>query len=258
MKKIITDEFWNCMKDLFPNNKGKPGRPPISARKAISGIMFVLENGSKWKFLPGFYGKPSTVHGTFMRWVKSGLFIKILERARHYYLSINTDLPTWFAIDSSSCKAPYAKWSGKNPTDRGKRGIKKNIIIDKYGAPLALSVGPANRHDSCFFKETLDNLVAPKTKSVKIMAADSSYDVKKLRKVAANKGFCLYASTNIRRSRNMLKVKPSFRWKVEASHSWLNNFRSLKTCWTKTKETFLSFLQLGASVLLFRKVIIFG
>jgi len=48
-------------------------------------------------------------------------------------------------------------------------------------------------------------------------------------------------------------IIPGSRWKVEASHSWLNNFRSLKTCWTKTKEAFIAFLQLGASVLLFRK-----
>ena len=51
MKKIITDEFWNCMKDLFTNKQGKPGRPPISPRRALSGIMFVLENGSKTTYL---------------------------------------------------------------------------------------------------------------------------------------------------------------------------------------------------------------
>ncbi len=258
MKKIITDEFWNCMKDLFSNNQGKPGRPPISPRKALSGIMFVLENGSKWRFLPRIYGKPTTVHGTFMRWIKNGLFRWIIERARDYYLSKQQELPTWFAIDASSSKAPYANWSGKNPTDRSKRGIKKNIIIDQHGAPLAISVGAANRHDSCFFKETLDDLIELETVKTKIVAADSSYDAKQLRKVAANKGYCLHAATNIRRNRNAVKIKPSFRWKVEASHSWLNNFRSLKTCWTKTKEAFVALLQLGASVLLFRKGIIFG
>ena len=49
-------------------------------------------------------------------------------------------------------KAPLAvDWSGKNPTDRGKRGVKRNIIVDINGASLAITTGPTNRHDSMFF-----------------------------------------------------------------------------------------------------------
>ena len=131
MKKIISDEFWNCMKDLFPNNQGKPGRPPMRPRKALSGIMFVLENGSKWRFLPSVYGKPTTVHGTFMRWIRNGTFESIVERAKKFYLSSTKSVPSWYAIDTSSSKAPYANWAGNNPTDRGKHGVKKSIIIDR-------------------------------------------------------------------------------------------------------------------------------
>lgn len=246
------------MKDLFLNNLGKPGRPPINPRKALSGIMFILENGSKWRFLPRSYGKPSTVHGTFMRWVRNGTFKLVIDKARSYYLSTLGYVPKWLAIDSSSSKSPYANWSGKNPVDRSKRGIKKNIIVDQHGLPLALSVGPANRHDSVFFKEILENLMPIKTGSVKILAADSAYDARKLRKLALDHGCVLYAAKNKRRDKSLKRTSPSFRWKVEVSHSWLNNFRSLKTCWTRTKESFEALLQLGASVLLFRKGLIFG
>jgi putative transposase len=258
MSKIISDDFWNCMKDLFSNNKGKAGRPPISARKALSGIMFVLENGSKWRFLPRIYGKPSTVHGTFMRWVRNGTFKAIVDRSRQFYLANLSETPKWCAIDTSSSKAPFANWAGKSPVDRSKHGIKKSIIVDLNGAPLALAVGAANRHDSIFVKETLDDIVKLETNCFKILAADSAYDSKRLRTLAKKRGFVLYSAINKRRSRDYKRIKPSFRWKVEASHSWLNNFRSLKTCWTKTKEAFVALLQLGASVVLFRKGIIFG
>lgn len=258
MNKIISDEFWNCMKDLFSNDESRPGRPPMNPRKALAGIMFVLENGSKWRFLPRVYGKPSTVHGTFMRWVRNGTFQSIIDRAREFYLSSLKSVPTWCAVDASVSKAPFAKWSGKSPVDRSKRGIKKSIIVDLNGAPLALAVGAANRHDSVFLKAVLNDLVEMKTDCFKVLAADSAYDAKRLRKFAKKKGFVLHAATNVRRNRSLPKIKPSFRWKVEATHSWLNNFRSLKTCWTKTKEAFFGFLQLGASVLLFRKGLIFG
>ena len=258
MKKIISDDFWNSIKDLFSNNQTKPGRPPMNPRKALSGIMFILENGSKWRFLPHTYGKPSTVHGTFMRWVRNGTFKMIIDRTRKFYLSKLDAVPTWCAIDASSSKAPFAQWSGKNPVDRSKRGIKKSIIVDQHGSPLAFAVGAANRHDSVFFKETLNDLMVLETNCFKILAADSAYDAKRLRKLANEKGFVLYAATNKRRKLDCKKINPGLRWKVEASHSWLNNFRSLKTCWTKTKEAFVALLQLGASVLLLRKGILFG
>jgi putative transposase len=258
VKKIISDEFWNCMKDLFPNNQGKPGRPPMNPRKALSGIMFVLENGSKWRFLPSVYGKPTTVHGNFMRWVRNGTFKSVEERAKKFYLSNTRSVPAWYAIDTSSSKAPYANWAGNNPTDRGKHGVKKSIIIDQHGAPLALAIGPANRHDSTFFEETLNALAHSKKDTLKVLAADSAFDAKKLRELARDSWLVLFAATNKRRRRDCEIRKPSLRWKVEASHSWLNNFRSLKTCWVRTKESFFAFLQLGAAVLLFRKGIIFG
>ncbi len=58
---LATGKNWNCMKDLFSNNHDKPGMPQMSANKTLSGIMFELENESKWRFIPGVYGKPSTI-----------------------------------------------------------------------------------------------------------------------------------------------------------------------------------------------------
>jgi len=258
VKKIISDELWNYIKDLFPNNQGKRGRPSISSRKALSGIIYVLENACKWRCLPRYYGKPTTIHGTFMRWVRNGTFESVMTRAKDFYLSKLGCIPMWFSIDASSSKAPYANWSGKNPVDRGKRGIKKNIIIDQHGSPLAVSVGSANRHDSYFFEATIRKLNISKTARMKIMESDSAYDAKRLKIISADEGFVLYAATNRRRNNNIQILKPKLRWKVELSHSWLNNFRSLKICWTKTKEAFLALLQLGASILLFRKGLFFG
>jgi len=193
-----------------------------------------------------------------MRWVRNGTFKLIVHRARQFYLERLDEIPKWFAIDVSSSKAPYANWSGKNPVDRSKRGIKKSIIIDWNGAPLGLAVGGANRHDSVFVKETLDDMVKLETNNFKVLAADSAYDAKKLRDLAKDHGFVLHSAINKRRKQNCNKIVPGSRWKVGASHSWLNNFRSLKTCWTKTKEAFIAFLLLGASVVLFRNGIIFG
>ncbi len=38
--------------------------------------------------------------------------------------------------------------TGPNPTDRGKAGTKRHLVVDRRGTPLGVRLSPANRHDS--------------------------------------------------------------------------------------------------------------
>ncbi len=48
--------------------------------------------------------------------------------------------------------------TGKNPTDRGKIGVKRSVLIDGHGVPLGVAVDGANVHDQRLVKATLDNI----------------------------------------------------------------------------------------------------
>ncbi|MBM3887126.1 transposase, partial [Candidatus Dependentiae bacterium] len=74
------------------------------------------------------------------------------------------------------------------------------------------------------------------------------------RKKSAELGFVLHAATNKRRRKDIPVIKPKGRWRVEATHSWLNNFRSVKICYAKCQEAFLGFLLLACSIQLFRMI----
>jgi transposase len=50
------------------------------------------------------------------------------------------------------------KKTGHNPTDRGKKGVKRSLMTDANGLPLALVVAAANTHDIRLVAETLDTL----------------------------------------------------------------------------------------------------
>lgn len=50
------------------------------------------------------------------------------------------------------------KKTGRNPTDRGKRGVKRSLMTDGNGLPLALVVAGANTHDIKLVADTLDAL----------------------------------------------------------------------------------------------------
>jgi putative transposase len=55
----------------------------------------------------------------------------------------------WQAMDSKNSPAPLGgEKTGENPTDRGKRGAKINLLLDQSGAPLSVVLTGANRHDT--------------------------------------------------------------------------------------------------------------
>jgi len=47
---------------------------------------------------------------------------------------------------------------------------------------------------------------------------------------------------------------PPRRWVVEVSHSWFNRFRRVLTRWEKRASLYLGFVQLAASLIIYRKL----
>lgn len=256
----IHNEMWALMQEYIPRKKSKVGRPEHCIRKSLEGIFYVLETGCQWKHLPQEYGKKSTVHRKFLELARTGVFKKIHEIFLHHYEEKRGKFGIWYAFDAISVKAPLAlEKCGKNPTDRGKKGTKRNLIVDQRGAPYAISIGGANTHDSQFVEEILKNSTHIfKKEEIKVMATDSAYDSKKCRTLFKNNGFILLAAENPRRKKIENPYRPLHRWIVERTHSWLNNFRSLKIRWSKLEISYQAFCLFAASIQLFRMSRILG
>lgn len=251
---MISDSAWDAIKDIFSKEKSV-GRPEMCPRKAFEGILYVLRSGCQWSLLPKEYGCRSTVHGKFLLWCRQGKIEILFKKARKKYESFNQK-NNWFAIDSSSKKSPLAHFSGKNPTDRAKRGIKHIILVDRKGAPLFVNIASANAHDSQLLSPIIKHF--RKSKKIRILAADSAFDVKKLYNQCKVKNIALVASPNPRRRKNVHKFSVPHRWIVEQTFGILSWFRGLKICWAKTSIASLSFLQIACSVRLFKMSGIFG
>jgi len=253
--KSISEELWHEIEKLLPKKSTNVGRPEFDNKKAFEGIVFILRTSSQWCELPEKYGIYTTVHGKYMRWARAHVFEKMMVKAREYYRGKNKK-NIWYAIDTLIKKAPYAKFGGKNPTDRGKRGIKQSMIVDRNGAPLFIDVAPANRHDSKLFKDVVSKM--RKSKRVRIIAADSAFDVQMLRTYSKKKNIALIASPNKRRNKQKHKFNVPHRWIVEQTFGILSWFRGIKICWSKTIISARSALQIACSIRLFKMVGIFG
>ena len=253
--KHIPELLWDEIKKLIPKKESKVGRPEFDNRKTLEGIIYILHTGAQWNMLPEQYGCYTTVHGKFMKWCRLGVFYKIMVKAREYYRKRNSR-NNWYAFDAISKKAPFAKFGGRNPTDRGKRGVKHGILVDRKGAPLFGVVDAANRHDSKLFSPML--LLLRKSKNIRIIAGDSAFDIKKLYSQSKEKNIALIASFNPRRDKNKHKFHIPYRWIVERTFGILSWSRGIKNCWNKTKESTSAFLELACSLSLFRMSGIFG
>ena len=51
------------------------------------------------------------------------------------------------------------KSTGPNPTDRGKSGTKRSLLVEGQGIPIGITVDGANRHDMKMTKATLQSIV---------------------------------------------------------------------------------------------------
>ena len=53
------------------------GMPRVDDRWVISGIIFVIKNGLRWRDAPKDYGPHKTIYNRFVRWSRLGVFNRI-------------------------------------------------------------------------------------------------------------------------------------------------------------------------------------
>ena len=76
------------------------GIPRVDDRRVISGIVFVIRNGLRWRDAPRDYGPHKTLYNRFVRWTRLGVFDRIFAA-----LSAKPGRPDRLIIDSTHLKA---------------------------------------------------------------------------------------------------------------------------------------------------------
>ena len=55
-KPLVSDKLWELIQPLLPTPKSRrrryPGRKPLSDRRVLTGMLFVLKSGIPWQMLP--------------------------------------------------------------------------------------------------------------------------------------------------------------------------------------------------------------
>jgi putative transposase len=241
--------------------KAGAGRKPIAYRTVFEAIVYVLRTGCQWKALPKEqFGSASAIHTSFLKWARVDLFSKLWEAGLTDYDELKGIAWDWQSIDGTMTKAPLAQESvGQNPTNRGKMGTKRHILVDGRGTPLAIVTTGANRHDVSQMDRVLDSIVIsrpePTPESSQHLCADKAFDSKDAREAMKQRRYTPHV-----RSRGEERLEkcshPSYRarrWVVEACHSWMNRFRKILVRFEKTDLSYLALVHLACAIIAWRK-----
>lgn len=124
----ITKKQYKKIEPLLPKPRGNF---VVEHLKVLNAILYVAENGCKWRALPRRYGHWNTVYRRFRRWAESGVLSRVLEALQKEEL-IGADFSV-LSLDSTFVKA--------SPSAAG--ALKKRAASDRADE------GRSHNQDSC-------------------------------------------------------------------------------------------------------------
>ena len=116
---LLPEAQMRQIEPYFPLSHGVPG---VDDRRVISGIVFVIRNGLRWRDAPPGYGPHKTIYNRFVRWSRLGVFNKIFAE-----LARKAGKSGRLMIDATHLKAHRTAASL----------LKKGLFPDVSGAPKA-------------------------------------------------------------------------------------------------------------------------
>lgn len=149
---------------------------------------------------------------------------------------------------------------GKNPTDRGKNGTKKSVLVDADGGPLGVAIEGANVPDCTMLRETIEAVVVerpgPTAKHPQNLCLDKGYDNPTGRDATADAEY----TPHIRRIGeektpcDRAKGEKPRRWVVERTLAWLSKCRGILVRYDKKDINYLGLIQLACGLCWYRRL----
>ena len=116
---LLSEAQMRRIEPYFPLSHGIPR---VDDRRIVSGIIFVIRNGLRWRDAPLGYGPHKTIYNRFVRWSRLGVFNRIFAE-----LAGAAGTPDRIMIDATHLKAHRTASSL----------LKGGVFPDVSGAPRA-------------------------------------------------------------------------------------------------------------------------
>ena len=245
LKPLLIDRLVNF---LLLNRQSPAGRPiKTDFDRLFDAIYFIIESGSQTKYVSHF-GISKT---TYKRYLDILVNNQIIETV--YFDLINQQLekhdPVPLITDTFSVKSMRgSKGLGRNPTDRGRKGLKVSLICDLDRITTGFHIESCNRHDSKCLLPTLEHM-KPRHQQIDCLC-DAGYVGKKLKKQCENLCYHLIVkpkkNSNLSMTHTLTDMEKNhlhkFRNRIELLNQNIRRYRSLMIKWVQSINVYRCFL----------------
>jgi len=251
LKTSFKERMIQLLKDRKRSNRGRPCS--INWENFFDCMFSICDNGTKLSYCLDHYGIPrSTYYHYFDIISRSGMLEK-------FYYEIISELPNiqpdqYLITDTFTVKSMGgSEGLGRNPTDRGRKGLKVSLICDPDLIVRGVHIDRANIHDSKLLEPTIQKASLGQ-KGIKCLA-DSGYSGSKyIQKIREQTGMILISQP--RRTRNPNKMTHQISMEdssllnqkrngIELLNGQIRSFRSLMIKYVKTIPAYRTYLYLA-------------
>jgi transposase len=258
LEPYLIEPIWQQFKALLPEHRAHHPlgchRPRISERVVFEKLVEVLVFGCAYERIADHTCSESTLRRRRDEWIELGLMGQLRQICLDAYDRLIGLELSEVAVDCCLTKAPCGgEKAGRNPVDRGKRGLKRSMAVDAKGIPLGAISAPANRHDSPLLVPTLEAIsgalgALPEGASVHL---DRGYDSPLTRERLKELGLRWEISG---------KGKPApywstNRWVVERTSAWHNAHKKLAWCTERVAKVIDFWVAFSDVVIIVRRLI---
>ena len=248
----MSDLFWLSraqMRRIEPYFPLSHGVARVDDRRVISGIIFVIRNGLRWRDAPKDYGPHKTIYNRFIRWSRLGVFNRIFaELASKGRQARPADDRRHASQGPSHRCQPAQKGAVPRRIGRTKGGLnsKLHAVCDGEGRPLVMLLSEGQMSDYKGAALMLDALPPAKA-----LLGDRGYDAGWFRNALAARGIvpCIPSKSNrkipIAHDRTLYRQ----RHKIENMFGRLKDWRRIHTRYDRCAHTFFSAICIAAIVI---------
>jgi transposase len=238
LESRVHDPVFGLIEHLIPAPPDHPlgtHRRRVPNRVIFRGLLMRLVTGASWETIEVFLDhavSDTTLRARRDEWMAAGVFSQLMTHAlAAYHRVIGIDLTRLF-IDGCNHRAlEGGAETGLDPKHPGKRGWKHVIATDAAGMPIAFTTAGANRNDYPLMWNVLDDLhQRDQLRLVGTFHADRGFNYPSTPQRLTD----TYGLTDFRAPRRnephqgRRKRSPlGPRWLIEATNSWLCNYRQL-------------------------------
>src|ERR1700751_4043286 len=156
----ITEEHYAGIKDSLPVQRGNVS---LTNLQVLNAILYVAEQGCKWRGLPKRFGRWHTIYMRMSRWAKNGVLDRVFEQMQLEQIVRIRDrslLPRLHFGEGSSRRNRRFKKNGPQAIGKSRGGwnTKIHMVAADARTAIVFALSPGHDHDAPHGRALLEEL----------------------------------------------------------------------------------------------------